>query len=322
MPVVETYRPASREEWLELRREDVTASVIAALFADPATGQSAHPYMTELTLYLEKTGGGVGGPASDILLEIGHALEPVAVNQIRAMHPEWEVEHSNDSLTYYRDPDARIGATPDVIVRCPERGRGVIQIKAAAAEVLSGRGARWVDAEGEPDAPLWIHMQTEVERVLADADWGMIARLRPSGLELYDLHSPPGLYAAMVRRVRAFWERVKWCDMPLPDLDRDAMTIAQMYAAEDEDEALDLTADAEIEAMIERLEALSTDRATITQEIARLRAGLRYKLGAAPVAYLAGGRQITNRTERRRGGYQPPTEARVLRLPRSRGDHA
>src|SRR5262245_18769817 len=46
---IERIPITSREQWLELRKPDVTASVVGALFA-------AHPYMTALKLYLMHQG--------------------------------------------------------------------------------------------------------------------------------------------------------------------------------------------------------------------------------------------------------------------------
>ena len=57
--IVERHEITSREAWLELRKQDVTASTIAALF-------NCHPYTTALRLYAEKRG-------TEFVHEIGRA---------------------------------------------------------------------------------------------------------------------------------------------------------------------------------------------------------------------------------------------------------
>ena len=44
---IETRQITSRDEWLQWRKQDITASVIGALF-------NVHPYKTALQLYVEK----------------------------------------------------------------------------------------------------------------------------------------------------------------------------------------------------------------------------------------------------------------------------
>ncbi|MDF3606523.1 hypothetical protein PE067_10465 [Paracoccus sp. DMF-8] len=97
----------------------------------------------------------------------GRLLEPVAVQLIREQNPAWDVTH-NAANEYWRDPEARIGATPDTIVRCPERGLGTVQIKSVEQ---SAYRRNWLDAEGNPEPPLWIQHQATLEAHMIGAQW-------------------------------------------------------------------------------------------------------------------------------------------------------
>ena len=105
MPI-ETRTIKSREEWLKWRKEDVTASAAAALLG-------LHPYTTLLQLYMDKTGI-VPLEGDSPAMRRGRLLEPLALELIREARPDWEVWKAED---YVRDPQHRLGATPDVIVR-------------------------------------------------------------------------------------------------------------------------------------------------------------------------------------------------------------
>lgn len=312
MTGIEIIISRSRAEWLAARRQDVTASVIAALFRD-ADGKGVHPFTTELDLYLEKVGTDTAAEPANLAMKLGLALEPVAVEEIRAARPELEINYSASTQTYYRDPEARLGATPDVIAKCPTRGIGIIQIKTA---FMFGSERKWIGDEGEPEAPLWIHMQAEVERHLTGGEWAEIARLSPSGIEFYQVPQVDGLISAIERKVAAFWDRVERRDPPQFNFETDAETIAKMYAVEDPDHAIDLTDDERIERLIARRAECAGARRIMNDTIKAIDAEIAAILGDASEAILARGRRITRKTERRAGGYVPPSEARRTRLPK------
>ena len=135
----QTIPITSREQWLLLRRADVTANPIGALFGD-----DCHPYRTIASLHAEKTGTNIPGPDPDSeVIERGTELEPFVAAKVAKLRPEWAVTKADH---YLRDPDARIGCTPDYYIDGP-RGRGVLQCKTVGSPGESR--AKW----GERDAP-------------------------------------------------------------------------------------------------------------------------------------------------------------------------
>lgn len=323
MSEVIVYQPSNRHDWLNVRRGDVTASQVGALFA-------CHPFTSPFRLWHEKAGNLPPVEENDAMLR-GTLLEPVAVELLRRRHPDWKIIYSTEAMTYFQDREARLGATPDVLAFDPARGWGNIQIKTLSARDFE---TKWRDEDGEPDPPLWISLQTELERDLVNRSSGLI-ELNPRktpvswsaaaamtlgshaslDLHLVDVPSVPGLVDTMARKSLAFWASVESGEEPEPDYRTDAGTIAEAYA-EDEEGAIDLTSDADIEALIATRDNLLASRRTINESVRAIDAEIQHRLGEAPVAYLADGRTISWRTERREGRFMPPTEGRRLRLPK------
>src|SRR5580765_3495221 len=101
--MIERIPIASREEWLGLRKQDVTASAVGALFG-------VHPWQTIAGLHAEKCGMEMPAPDPEsAVIRRGNALENVVAAEVAKERPEWQIR-KND--LYLRDPRARLGATP------------------------------------------------------------------------------------------------------------------------------------------------------------------------------------------------------------------
>ena len=102
MPI-ERREITTRPEWLEWRKDDLTASVAAALFGD-----DIHPYVSAYQLWAQKSGL-VSKP--DIidprLARRGDVIEKIAPSIIEEERPDWSVHHN---IYYFRDPDAEASA--------------------------------------------------------------------------------------------------------------------------------------------------------------------------------------------------------------------
>src|SRR5262245_48324873 len=133
-----SIKPMNRNEWLALRRKDITASRIATLIGE-------HPHHTALELWAEKTGR---VPVDEIdhdapILRRGRKLERLAFDECTDALPGRKLVH-NTELEYWRDAGHRIGATPDVLVSDTERGLGVVQLKSVEPGVFK---ATWEGGE-------------------------------------------------------------------------------------------------------------------------------------------------------------------------------
>lgn len=306
--VIERITPKDRRAWLALRGQDITASVAGALFGE-------HPYLTEYEVWAAKTGRLQETTEETDAMRRGRLLEPVAVQILHEMHPRWKIEHNAAENVYYRDPAARLGGTPDVIVEHPERGRGVVQIK--SVEATTYRRAWLLD--GEPDAPLWIAMQASVEAYLTGSQWAAVAPLVVGyGIEmpLIDVPLVPGVIEAIKDRVADFWTMVAEGREPEPDYARDARLIERLYARGDDYEEIDLSNDNRIHALIFERDAALEERRGAEDRLATIEAEVKAKMGTATVAHLGDGRRITWETRHRRGFTVEPTSYRTLRFPK------
>jgi putative phage-type endonuclease len=205
MPI-ETWPITSREEWLERRKQDVTASTAGALLG-------LHPYCTPLQLYLDKTGIAPMDNGDNPAMRRGRLLEPVAVRIVQEEHPEWRVEAPG---LYLRDPAKRIGATPDMAVRDEDDASGVIEIKSVEQSTFR---RNWLDENGEIQVPLWIAIQALVCAHLMGAQWALVGVLRVShGIEFDLLPVPqtPSLIDRIEAAATEFWACVEQQQPPPP----------------------------------------------------------------------------------------------------------
>jgi putative phage-type endonuclease len=95
---------ATEAEWLERRREGVTASEIAVLMG-------LSPYSSPHALYHQKLGILPDGDDSDVM-EKGRVLEPVIAEKFAALHPELMVAGTGRELFASEDRPWQL-ATPD-----------------------------------------------------------------------------------------------------------------------------------------------------------------------------------------------------------------
>lgn len=307
------FRFDDRASWLALREPDVTASVAAAVVGE-------HPYQTRLGLYALKTGQAADSEVEPIIEENsislppmlrGTVLEPVVPKLIGMMRPLWEIEPCD---WYYREPAARIGATPDLIAIDPDRGElGVIQVKTTDHRTFR---KIWKREDGSVEPPLFIVIQAIIEATLTGASWAAVAvMVSGSTLDLHLIDIP--IHAGIMKRLRAevaeFWRRVAAGEPPEADYGRDAEVLAALYR-EDNGQEIDLSGDNQLPERLARRDELLAERRTTDDEIERINTELKDRLGPNEAALVAGGRRITWRTERRKQRFVPQSETRVLRV--------
>lgn len=274
---IERIPITSRDQWLALRRKDVTASVAGALLG-------IHEFTTAFGLWALKSGAVDEDPEETGPMKRGRLLEPVAVELLRERQPTWEITRGD---VYLRDPDTRIGATPDVFVTDPERGLGVVQIKSVEAGVFR---RKWKNEDGEVTPPLWVAVQGIVEAYLTGAKWAAVAPMVVGyGVDLHVIDIP--IHAGVIDRLKAetaaFWQRVGEGRAPDADYARDGAIIAQLYARDD-GTTIDLSGDNHLPALLEEDDQLSDQAATITARRKEIKNEVINKLGVAASATCQG----------------------------------
>jgi hypothetical protein len=302
---VETRAIADRAAWLNWRAQDVTASAAGALLG-------VHEFVTPFALWHDKRG--TGAPAESDApvitddeialspLARGTRLEPLAVEMLQALRPTWTVEPARH---YFRMPDARIGATPDVLAIDPDRdGLGIVQIKTVGEWAAS----KWRDADtGGMVPPLWIAVQAIIEAELTGASWAAVGALRTGGalsLRLIDIPLHARTWARVRAEVAEFWRRVEAGEEYPPDYGRDGDLIRHLYSDDDGSE-VDLSGDARISGIVAERAALKEREAAgeaAKKERAPLDAEIIHRLGNATRGRLADG-SIIEAPTRRRGEF-------------------
>ena len=242
--VIERRPITDRKEWLEWRKSFVTASQVPALFG-------AHPYLSALKLYLEKSG--VEFDESDNpVFRRGRLLEPAVGLAVAEDRPEWTI---TPAKTFLSDSANRIAATPDFWIEGDPRGLGILQTKTAAPSVF----AREWNAGAE--VPFWIVLQATTEMILADAAFGAIAVMCVDPFDLicsiHEIKRHPGAEQRIISAVAQFWDDVKAGREPQPDYGKDAALLSILAPREKSpDLAVDLSGNNEMPEMLAERELL------------------------------------------------------------------
>lgn len=308
---IERHPISSREQWLKLREQDVTASVAGALLG-------VHDYTTAYGLWALKAGRIAEDPEETDAMKRGRLLEPVAVELMRELRPAWQVERGT---VYLRDPVARIGATPDVFVEDPERGPGIVQIKSVEERIFR---QKWRDPDtGEVRPPLWIAVQGIVEAHLAQEHYGVrwvgVAPLVVShGLQLPIVDDIPihaGIIDRLKTEVATFWQRIDSGEAPPADYGRDGEIIAQLYGAT-KDETIDLRADNRLPDLLAENEKLAAIESQMKDRRAAVKAEIIEKLGHHKAA-ICNGWIVSAPTISRKGYSVPATTYRAVKAKRN-----
>lgn len=304
---MERWAIQSREEWLVKRRANVNASEVGALFG-------VHPYITMLELYCDKAGIAEREGPTDGVLYRGQIFEPAVAEAVAKARPLWKITKATD---YIFDPDNRIGATPDYVVECPERGRGVLQTKTVGA--LPKQMHHW-DVEDADDwaecatPPLWVQLQTLQEMRLDGVQWGAVGALLldPNNpriaIQTFERHADAE--TRILGGVQRFWASVQKGVMPAADYARDAHVIDALYPADDGSE-IDLSSDNHLPALLARRKELVGLRGPIEKELDAINTQIAAKMGPATTARLNDWK-LTRKLQHRKP--TPPSSFRVLRV--------
>jgi hypothetical protein len=303
-PSVDRIRISSRDQWLALRTQDITASVAAALMG-------IHPYATALSLWALKTGRVMEDPEETGPMRRGRLLEPVAVQLLREDYPQWEFSDHPIGL-YYRDPVARIGATPDLFAKNEQGEWGIIQIKSVEPSIFR---RDWKREDGLVEPPLWIVVQAIIEAHLTGFEWAAVAPMVVGhGLELP--LTPVPLHAGIIERVKGevahFWRTVESGQAPDPDYGRDTGLIEKLYAPDGT--VIDLSGDNEVPDLVARKEQLASNKTDIEKQQKDIKARLLVKLGSAAAGQMADGRYLSAKIVNRSAYSVGPSSYVDLRI--------
>lgn len=268
-------KPATREEWLEARRQVITATDIGAILG-------LNPYKSRTDLWLEKNGLTADKEETGAMW-LGRAFEDVCA--------KWWSERmgrkvcSHGSLVI--SDCGRFGATPDYTVETDD----VQELLEAKTTVLRSAQGIGFDPyqQGTDRVPESYVLQCQWQMFLTETQVCHLALLVLDVRELwvYEIRRCEDLIAKCVRAAEEFLELLKG-DMPeiTGDHPRDLKTLAELYP---EDEGEPIHATDEDEALIARFEMAVSDlkRAEVNKDA--LEAQIKARMGESPALLFGDG---------------------------------
>lgn len=296
--MIERHPIKSREVWLAMRSNDLTASDIGA-----AVG--IDPYKSALQLYGEKTGQLM--PSGDNkMMRRGRWLESAVIAAIEDEYPEWGP--ISRPKIYLRDPDLRLGATPDAVAGTDGE---LVNIQ---CKVVSKPAYERDWSEGPP---LPYTLQTATEALLMGADRSMIAALvidtYSAELVIHDVPRHAGAEGRVKEIARQFWDNVATGKRPAADYVKDRQTIAELHPVSVPLPVLDLSGDNRLAELLPAREMLKGEIAELTRQVEAFDTEIKAKLGDHERAELPGWR-VSWKTQTRAERIMPASSFRVLRI--------
>jgi predicted phage-related endonuclease len=258
--------PASREEWLDLRKGYVGASEVAALFGCQAAYALSH-----FALWHVKRGV-TPPPVEGPRVTWGKRLEEVVALAVREEHG-YDVAHGRYGIA----EECRAGASLDFEIAADPVGEhvgpGVLETK--SVDWLIHR-RQWTD--GEP--PPHILLQLQHQLACTGFAWGAVACLvGGNDLRVYRYAARPTLGAEIKRRVNAFWQSITANEPPDVDgSDGASRILAQLYPELD-DEGVDMSASNEWPEAVQGFMAAQAAKKAATEDYDEARNRLADLLG-------------------------------------------
>ena len=299
--MIERHDIKSEEQWLQLRKQDVTASVVGALFG-------LHPYQTPAGLWAEKTG--VEMPRRDTSeMRRGRLLEGAVAQAVKEAHPRWAIVKARE---YLRDPDVRLGATPDFYL--VDQTRGLDRIGCMQAKTTN----QWEFERSWGDRPpMWVVLQLLTEMMLLECKWGYVACLIVDGfnfdLKLYEVLRHPAAEQRVVETVRKFWADIHAGREPQIDYERDGPLIDLMHRKPQPGTEIDLRGDNEMPELLDRHRNLAAYIKSAKAELETVDAEIKHKIGDAEHALIEGWR-VSWKLQHQSGYSVAARDQRVLRI--------
>lgn len=271
--------------WLELRRQHVTASRMAALF-------DMHPFLSREQLATELHGESSRGDTP--AMARGRKLEAAVIEGLREAHPDWTIERCR---TYYWLPEQRIGATPDAFYN----DDGVIECKTVHPR-------KWDEWHGFP--PLAYILQTLTGMLVTGRQNGVLACMVLTSdypIHEYQVQRHPGAEQKLLDAVAAWWQQYDQGLVAAP------AAVEELESMLDTGEHLDWSGNDDVRLLLEQRRELKAEISGLTQRLGNVDYQIKNRFGAASTAWLPG-YSLSFKRQLRREYTVPEACIRVLRI--------
>jgi len=235
----EVIKFQTEQEWLDLRKKDITSTDVAALF-------NLSPYKTEFELYHEKLGNPAAFKASE-RMRWGNRLES-AIAYGAAEDHGFTVQPLK---VYMRNPDLRIGSSFDFEILSEQHGQGIMEIKNVDSLIYK---RNWTDdGNGNIEAPEHIELQVQHQMEVSGFEYcAIVAFVGGNSTKIAYRRRDPEIGKAIRDRVEQFWGRVEAKEAPSADYSKDADLIAQLYSQVNKGELIDTKDDDVLANLVEQ----------------------------------------------------------------------
>src|SRR5882762_1742593 len=308
---IQKFLITDRQQWHDLRKDDVTGSEVGALF-------DVHRYLTPAKLYALKSGAmaeeeKTGGP-----IDRGVNLESFVASQVAAKHPEWSIAKATH---YYRDVEHRLGGTPDYAIadRDPtsdNAGHGVLEIKTVGRSdfIRIWRGG---DPEGEIIPEPWQLLQIMTYIYLTGAAYGKVAVLpvgewEPMKVHVVDVPRSDAAIAKIIEHTDRFWGDIDEGIEPKFNFEKDMDVIKAIYANAKPGSTIDYRGDQEFAELLAWHAKYGDEEKFANERKEAVAANIRSRMGEYEVA-LADGWSVSLKEQHRKEFVSKATCFRVLR---------
>ncbi len=190
----------TNEFWLDLRKNHIGASEVAALF-------QMHPYTTAYEMFHLKKGN-IKPPKENALMRHGRIMEPIIAQYIAEAY-RMDIEKCN---VYLEHPEHKhLGCTLDFYVIHSEDGRGILEIKN-----VSSYSSSWTNTR----APNYVEIQVQHQLLVANAvqqelgepefAWAAIGSMHqgnPEDIRLMMRHKDAIVQEEIIKRSSMFWNQ-------------------------------------------------------------------------------------------------------------------
>jgi putative phage-type endonuclease len=262
--MIETYIPASRKEWLDLRMHDVTSTEVAALF-------NISPYATEFELWYRKKAETVVELDGNERMRWGERLQDAIANGI-AEDYGWDIRHMSE---YMRIPELRMGASFDYAIG----DDGLLEVKNVDALVFRDG---WLVEGDDLEAPPHIELQIQHQLAVSGRKYARIgALIGGNRVALIHRDADTQIIETIKMRVKAFWESIEANKPPHPDYVRDCEFISKLYNYAEPGKILDARDDAYIARMCANYREASEAAKKADERKQAIKAELLTRIGSA-----------------------------------------
>lgn len=248
------FRPKTEEAWHLMRKTDVTATDAAALFG-------ASPYATPYELFHRKAGTFETVFEETERMKWGKRLQ-FAIAAGICEDRGWKILCADPFLYVRSRRFVGMGASPDYVILCPEKGVGLLEIK--NVDKFIG-----LDNWNDEEAPVHYEFQLQHQLECAGLSWGAIGGLiggNEARVFVRDRDEEVG--TEIGNRIVDMWRRIRDSDAYSPDYLKDARTLGRVYLNAIPGKVLDAEADPEAAKRVAEL-ASAYKKATAAEKAAK-----------------------------------------------------